>query len=492
MVKLMPAWGPQTMTDRSNEATSLDATRAEKKRAAGTSVIAALGLTGMKLAVGLLSGSLGILAEAAHSGLDLVAALVTFMAVSVSDRPADESHTYGHGKIENFSALIETLLLFVTCAWIIYEAVMRLFVRPVEVDPSLWAFLVVVVSIGIDVSRSRMLYRAARKHRSQALEADALHFSTDVWSSLVVLGGLALVWTGRHILPADSAVLNKADAVAALGVAFIVLFVSYRLGKRTIDVLLDTAPEGLRERIAAAAGEVEGVLRTGQVRLRSSGARIFVDMSIEVDRNLSFERTHAIAEAVEARIQALAPGADVVVHTDPRKIEREDLARRIRTIASRTQVPVHNISIHEDRGEIHVDLHLEVDDRMRLRQAHDLASRIERDIGAELPAVTRVNTHIESRGTGVARGRDVTTEEAPLAGEVKRIAEAVVGRACCHDIVVRRQDGRLSVMLHCAFDPDLPVSEAHRLSSRIEEALKAEMPQIEAVLVHAEPEARDR
>jgi len=349
--------------------------------------------------------------------------------------------------------------------------------------------LVVVVSIGIDVSRSRMLYRAARKHQSQALEADALHFSTDVWSSAVVLVGLAFVWAGRHILPSGSRFLDKADAVAALAVAFIVLFVSYRLGKRTIDVLLDTAPAGLKEQIMAAADEVEGVLHAGKVRLRRSGARIFVDMTIEVDRNLSFERTHAISEDVEARIQALAPGADVVVHTDPREIERENMARRIRAIAERNQIPVHNISIHEDHGEIHVDLHLEVDDHLLLHQAHDLASHIERDLRADIPTVSRVNTHIESRGTGVGSGRDVTAEEAPLAERVKRIADGIVGRDCCHNILIRRQGERLSVSLHCGFDRDLPVIEAHRLSSRIEEALKAEIPAVDQVLVHTEPEA---
>ncbi|MGZ5424754.1 MAG: cation diffusion facilitator family transporter, partial [Candidatus Aminicenantales bacterium] len=204
------------------DAAALDLSRSDKKRAAVSSVIAALGLTGMKLVVGLLSGSLGILAEAAHSGLDLVAAVITFVAVSVSDRPADEAHPYGHGKVENFSALIETALLFITCAWIVYEAVQRIFFREVRVDPSLWAFLVIIVSIAIDVSRSRMLMRAAKKHQSQALEADALHFSTDVWSSAVVLGGLALVGAGRHILPGESRLLGRADAAAALGVAFIV------------------------------------------------------------------------------------------------------------------------------------------------------------------------------------------------------------------------------------------------------------------------------
>jgi cation diffusion facilitator family transporter len=467
---------------------AIDASRSEKKRAAWSSVLAALGLTGMKLVVGLLSGSLGILAEAAHSGLDLVAAVVTLVAVSVSDRPADDSHPYGHGKIENFSALIETLLLFVTCAWIIYEAVRRIFFQDVRVEPSFWAFLVVVISIAVDVSRSRMLYRAARKHQSQALEADALHFSTDIWSSAVVLGGLSLVLLGQKLLPGRAELLNRADALAALGVAFIVLFVSYRLGKRTIDVLLDSAPDGLKDRIVAASDEVEGVLHSGQVRLRRSGPRVFVDMTIEVDRNLSFERTHAIAESVEARIQALVPGADVVIHTDPRETERENLVRRIRAVAERNLVPVHNVSVHEDGGEIHVDLHLEVDDHLLLYQAHELASHIERDLRADIPAIARINTHIESRGTGIGSGRDVTAEMGQLVTRVKAVTDKVAGRACCHNILVRRQGNRLSVSLHCGFDPNLPVVEAHRLSTRVEEALKAEIPEIEQVLVHTEPE----
>ncbi len=471
------------------EPTAVELTHREKRTAAGNSVLAALGLTGMKLAVGLLSGSLGLLAEAAHSGLDLVAALVTFVAVSVSDRPADEAHPYGHGKVENFSALIETVLLFLACAWIIYEAVHRIFFRAVEVDPSLWAFLVVIVSIAVDVSRSKMLYRAAKKHQSQALEADALHFSTDIWSSAVVLGGLVLVWLGKKILPGHAGVLNRADAVAALGVAFIVLFVSYRMGKRTIDVLLDRAPEGLKEKIAAAADGVEGVITVGKVRLRRSGAVIFVDMTIEVDRTLSFERTHAIAEDVEARIQAVVPGSDVVIHTDPRESARETMARRIRTIAERNQIPVHNISVHEDHGEIHIDLHLEVDDHLLLHQAHDLASHIEEDLRGDIPAIKRVNTHIESRGTGIGSGLDVTAGEGALVEQVRKIADAVAGRACCHDILIRRQGDRFAVSLHCGFDKNLPVIEAHRLSSRIEEALKKEIPAIEQVLVHTEPEA---
>ncbi len=472
------------------EASSVDLSVKEKKSAAANSVLAALGLTGMKLAIGLVTGSLGILAEAAHSGLDLVAAVVTYMAVRVSDRPADEDHPYGHGKVENFSALIETVLLFLTCAWIVYEAVNRIFFRTVEVSPNAWAFLVVIVAIVVDISRSRMLYRAARKHHSQALEADALHFHTDVWSSSVVLGGLTLVWAGKHLLPRRADLFQKADALAALGVAFIVLFVSYRLGKRTIDVLLDRAPDGMPGKIAEAAAGVDGVMKAGQVRVRRSGPRVFVDMIIEVDRNLSLERTHAIAEAVESRVQDIAPGADVVIHTDPRESERETIARRVRAVADRNQIPVHNISVHDDRGRLFVDLHLEVDDHLLLHQAHDLASHIEKDLRADIPAIQSVNTHIESRGTGVGAGIDVTAGEPGLVGLVRRVVDGIVGRASCHDIMIRRQGDKLLISLHCGFDSNLPIVEAHRISTRIEETLKSEIPAVDHVLVHAEPEVR--
>jgi cation diffusion facilitator family transporter len=265
-----------------------------------------------------LTGSLGILAEAAHSALDLVAAAITLLAVSVSDRPADEDHTYGHGKVENFSALVETLLLVITCAWIIYEAIQRLFFHAPVVDANIWAFLTMGISVIVDINRSRMLYAAARKHQSQALEADALHFATDIYSSCVVLVGLALVWLGQNVFPAYTELLVKADAVAALGVAIIVLFVSYNLGKRTADVLMDRAPAGIPAQVSAAAASVPGVLQVEQVRVRRSGPGIFVDLTVAVDRNLPFERTHQVAAAVEAAVQQIAPKADVVVHTDPR------------------------------------------------------------------------------------------------------------------------------------------------------------------------------
>jgi cation diffusion facilitator family transporter len=291
----------------------------EKRNAALSSVVAAVGLTTFKIIVGLLTGSLGILAEAAHSGLDLVAALVTFFAVRVSDKPADAKHNYGHGKIENLSALFETVLLLVTAVWIIYEAVQRLFYRHVEVEISIWAFLVMAVSIIIDYTRSRILYRAAKAHNSQALEADALHFSTDIWSSSVVILGLVLVWLG-NMFPALE-FLKKADAIAAAGVALIVVYVSLEMGLRTIHGLLDTAPDGFVDKIKAELATLPGISDVHNLRVRYSGPMMFVDAHVRMDGSLTLNQTHELTKQVEKTIQGIAPSADVTVHAEPLKPE---------------------------------------------------------------------------------------------------------------------------------------------------------------------------
>jgi cation diffusion facilitator family transporter len=288
----------------------------EKSNAALSSVVAAIGLTTFKIIVGALTGSLGILAEAAHSALDLVAALVTFLAVKLSSKPPDKQHPYGHGKIENLSALFETLLLLATCGWIIYEAIQRLFFKPVEVEVSIWAFIVMATSIVIDFTRSRVLARAAKKHHSQALEADALHFSTDIWSSSVVILGLGLVSVGRMV-PGMS-FLRQADAVAALGVAVIVVYISFQLGVRTIQSLLDTAPDGLEDEIRKAVEAITGVNNCHHIRIRHSGPYLFVDAHILVNGDQTLVEAHDLTKKVEAVIQKLCPGgADVTIHPEP-------------------------------------------------------------------------------------------------------------------------------------------------------------------------------
>jgi cation diffusion facilitator family transporter len=287
----------------------------EKRSAALSSVVAAVFLTGMKVVVGVLTNSLGILAEAAHSALDLVAALVTLFSVRKSDQPPDDSHLYGHGKVENLSALVETGLLLATCGWIIYEAVQRVFFRVVEVDASLWAFLVMAVSIVVDVSRSRILKRAAIKFKSQALEADALHFSTDVWSSSVVILGLIGVRLAQGNL--RLAFLRRTDAIAAMGVAVIVIYISQQLGRRCIDDLMDAAPTGLAEGIRRRVESIPGVADCHQIRVRTSGAHVFVDLHASFSGARSLEDVHLQTEAIEAAVRELEPRADVTVHPEP-------------------------------------------------------------------------------------------------------------------------------------------------------------------------------
>lgn len=287
----------------------------KKQSAAKSSVLAAMGLVLMKGTAGVLTGSLGILAEALHSALDLVAALVTWFAVRFSSKPADRDHLYGHGKYENMAALFETLLLLLTCFWIIHEAVRRLWGGEFDMIVNVWSFLVMGISIVVDISRSRRLSRVARQYNSQALEADALHFSTDIWSSAVVILGLICVAAADWFPQAGW--LQYADAVAAVCVGLIVIGVSFRLGTRSLRVLLDTAPEGLEEDIIRAAQSVPGVINCHQVRLRSSGAQIFVDMHVLMDGGKSLKEAHRLTEEIERSVRMIAPGADITVHPEP-------------------------------------------------------------------------------------------------------------------------------------------------------------------------------
>jgi cation diffusion facilitator family transporter len=279
----------------------------EKKRVAGTSVVAAIFLTGFKLIIGVLTGSLGILSEALHSGLDLIAALITYFSVRISDKPADKDHHFGHGKIENFSALIETLLLVITCIWIVYEAINRLVSGNTHIEVTVWSYIVVVTSIAIDITRSRALYRVARKHNSQALEADAIHFSTDIWSSAVVLIGLVCANFGLYI----------ADSIAALGVAVIVLSVSYKLGKRAVNVLLDSSPVSVSEKISSFIKSVPEVSYFHDLKVRVAGADTFVNVTIHVDPQLNITEAHAISHKVESAICSNINRCEVQIHYEP-------------------------------------------------------------------------------------------------------------------------------------------------------------------------------
>ncbi len=471
----------------------MDAQVREKGLAAASSVVAAIFLTSMKLVIGLATGSLGILAEAAHSALDLVAAIITFFAVRVSDRPADETHPYGHGKVENLSALAETLLLLLTCAWIIYEAMDRLFFSFKEVDPSIWAFLTMGISIVIDFSRSRVLARAAKKYESQALEADALHFSTDIWSSMVVIIGLALVWYGE--VTGQKAIFVRADALAALVVAVIVIYVSLRLGGRTIDALLDRAPSGMAARISSAVAGVKDVRQVNQVRVRSVGNQNFVDLRVAVPRNLSFEESHAVTDQVQDAVHAISPKADVVVHTVP-TAEEQGVLERIQTIAARGRFAIHNVTTHWTGRGIWIDLDLEVDPDLTLERAHALATELESRLHAEFGqgnapvpgAVADINVHIEPRAEELLRGAELPAKQAKEFSErIESIRRDLPRTHAIQDIQAQKLNGKVYLSFHLLVDPESSIAEVHGLSEEMENRLRREFPELGRVVIHAEP-----
>lgn len=467
---------------------SSESMRSEKRGVAGNSVLAAIAITALKIIVGLTTGSLGILSEAAHSGLDLVAAIVTFFSVRVSDKPADFDHQYGHGKVENFSAFIETGLLLLTCVWIVYEAIKRLFFHHVEIEPSIAAFLVMFFSMIVDFWRSRALGRIAAKYDSQALEADALHFSTDIWSSAVVVLGLLLVMLGRRN---GIGWLRDADPIAALAVATIVIYVSSRLARKTIDALLDAAPAGARKQIIAALSDVDGLLEIDRVRIRRAGNRYFADLSIGLDRNVTFQRSEQVVDAVTSAVHDVLPDADVMVHSVPRAQHSENIFDRVRAVATRHNFNVHDISVQDLRGDLHVEQHLELDERLSLKDAHDRVTVLETEIRHEVPEINSILTHIESEPATIERGDEIV-QDPHLEKRLKKIVAEFPEVIDMHEVLFKRVRGRLYVSCHCTMRDDLPLSRVHDIQTEIEIRFKQEAPELFRVLIHPEPVTDNR
>jgi cation diffusion facilitator family transporter len=469
-------------------APSAELMRAEKRAAAGNSVLAALLITGLKIAVGVTTGSLGILSEAAHSGLDLIASVLTFFSVRVSDKPADADHQYGHGKVENFSAFVETGLLLLTCAWIVYEAVFRLFFRRIDIEPSLAAFGVMLFSMCVDWWRSRALGKIANKYDSQALEADALHFSTDIWSAGVVVLGLALVMAG-HTFHLEW--LRDADPVAALIVAGVVVSVSWRLARRTIDALLDAAPKGVRGQIYDAVSHLDGVLEVDRVRIRRAGNRYFADLAVGLARTVTFQRSGQLVAAVTDSVRRILPDADVTVQPLPRAQRSENVFDRIRAAATGKNLNVHDISVQELDGRLHVEQHVELDERMTLKDAHDQVTELEADMRRDVPQISDILTHIESEPATIERPEEVVSD-AELEHRLKAVAAHFPEVLDVHDFVIKRVRGRLYVSLHCTMPDDLSLTRVHDIQTELEIRFKQDAPELFRVLIHPEPSTDNR
>jgi cation diffusion facilitator family transporter len=460
----------------------------EKKSVALNSIFAAVAITLMKVVVGTATGSLGILSEAAHSGLDLVAAAVTYFSVRVSDKPADATHQYGHGKVESFSAFVETGLLLLTCVWIVYEAVKRLFFLTVEIEPTVWAFAVMGISMLVDYWRSRRLRKIADRYDSQALQADALHFRTDIWSSAVVMLGLALVLAARQFsLPW----LFKADPVAALFVACIVVYVSSQLARQTIDALLDAAPAGIRSRIIQEVYRVDGVLEVARVRIRRAGSRYFADVSIAMSRNVTFQKSEQVSNEVAARIRKLLPDSDVVVNTVARASRQESLFDRIRAVATRNNLNVHDISVQDLGGRLHVEQHVELDERLSLKEAHDRVTRLEAEMKHDVGEIYSILTHIESEPATIQTS-DGLLRVPSFEKRLQAVTQSFPEVVDMHDLVFKRVGGRLYLSLHITMQDDLPLSRVHDIQTAVEGRFRQEVPELFRVLIHPEPQTDNR
>ncbi len=467
----------------------LESMRSEKRTVALHSLLSAIAITFLKLVVGLSTRSLGILSEAAHSGLDLVAAFITLLSVRVSDKPADAEHQYGHGKVENFSAFLETGLLLLTCIWIVWEAARRLGGHhAVHIEPSLTAFGVLFASMAVDWWRSGALRRIARKYDSQALEADALHFSTDVFSSGVVALGLFLVLVGDSW---QRPWLAKADSIAALIVSVVIVYVSWRLARQTIDALLDAAPAGYRGRIMDAALKVNGVIEVERVRVRRAGNRYFADLTVGLARNVTFQRSDQVVAEISASVHGILPDSDVVIHSVPRETGHENIFDRIRAVAARNNFNVHDVSVQDLSGRLHVEQHLELDEKLSLKQAHDLATGVEAEMRKEVPEISTILTHIESEPATIESGEKIA-RDAALERRLKPIVREFPEVLDMHDVEIKRVREKVYMSCHCTMPDDLPLSRVHDVSTALEIRFKQVAPELFKVLIHPEPQTDNR
>jgi cation diffusion facilitator family transporter len=404
---------------------------------------------------------------------------MTYFAVRISGKPADEEHHYGHGKIESISALAETALLFVLSGIVIWAALQRLLSQEAHVvEPTLWAFLTIVGSIVVDFFRARVLYQVAKETASEALEADALHFGADMWSSIAVLIGLAAVAFGYP----------WADSAAALIVASFVCLAGWRLGTRTLNTLTDTAPAGVADRIVAAAKRVKGVVAVEHVRVRTVGATLFVELSVAVSRTLPLDRVAILRMEIVSAICKMMPGAEVNVAATPRPLDDETVLERVMVIARNMALAVHHVTVQAISGRLSVSLDLEVDGSLPLAAAHDIASSLETAIRDELGPAVEVDTHIEPLQLLGVAGRDAPAERvAAIQKELSAVARKLDFVREVHDVRVRETKNGEIVNFHCRVDPSLTVRDVHDKVDELERSVRRHFPEILRVIGHAEP-----
>jgi cation diffusion facilitator family transporter len=447
-------------------------------------MLAAAAMTLLKLAAGLFSGSLGVLSDAAHSALDLAGAALTFFSVQVSDKPADEDHTYGHGKIENVSSLAEAGLMVVSCAWIIFEAVSRIAHHIVELRHSIWPVLVLVLSIAVDYWRSRQLRLVAERTGSPALATDAFHFASDIWSTLAVLAGLAASWLGSRY---GVSWLRFADPVAAIVVSLMILRITFALTRETVGVLMDQIPAETRRQIVTEVEQVPGVLAVEQARVRRAGAAHFADLTLALPRSYTFEHAGELVRAATDAVHRTLPDADVVIHTVPSKGRAESIFDRVRAVAARNNVNVHELSVQSHHGRLRIEQHVELNENMSLLEAHNFVSAMEAEILRDTPEIDSVLTHIESEPATIEQPEDAVVEDRRIEIALRAAASAFNEIEDVHEITVRRAGDHIDLSCHCTLPDHLTMQRVHEVITALEDHLKIECPEVSRVTIHPEP-----
>ena len=493
----------------------------EKKRIVITSIIASACLALFKLIIGFYTNSLGILSESFHSGLDVIAVLMTFYAITVVIRPPDSKFTYGYAKIESLTSLTQILLLFMVAGYIFYEGLERIFFKIIEPEITFFSFAIMIISIVVDYGRSKALFRVARKYGSQAIEADALHFKADMLSSSIVLVGLVIVLVLK---------IPNADAYAALIIACMIIYTSLGLGKRTLDVLLDKAPKGIKHVILESVSGLEGVDKAHDIRVRNVGSKIFIDLHIEVPRTSTNDKAHKIATSVENRIRNIIPNSDVLVHVDAIEAESETITDIIRLIASETEgiKNVHSIYFshipelmdkHIDKKPyenkldkidgmlfnkevdtkkqnkdnnklLHLYLDVQVDSGLDLRTAHNIIEKFESKVKEEMPIIKNITTHIEFENE---QGKIIGIEKEVNSFHIEKIRKScfkIKGVVNCKDIGIVDMGGdqhiTLTIIIQSSNPKDLTVYDAHQIATDVQQMVMYDTGATR-VVVHAEP-----
>jgi len=449
----------------------------EKKAVAIYSIMAAIFLITAKTAIGLWTGSLAILTDAVHSLLDLGASIITYFSVRISDKPSDREHHFGHGKVESLGALLQILFLLGACVGIILRAVDKIQSHSAEINLNIWAFVVILLSITIDFNRVRALRRVAKKYSSQALAADALHFSADIYVSAVVLLGLVAIKLG---FPA-------ADPIAAIAVSLFIISTAIRLARRAVDVLLDRAPAETEEIIRQTVRNFPEILDITKLRLRSDGRMTFAEMSLNVDRALTFGRADDLAARLQKALQDRLPAVDATFTLIPASAESEKTADAIRYIVSSFGLTLHHLIISETNEGPFASMHIELPGEITLDEAHSRAGEISARLHKEIPTLKKAVIHTEPSGTDDSCSHKGISNLDFLRDRVKTIVESFPGVADCHNIVLTPLTQGLALSADMRMDGTVTLEQTHQMSEKVEKKLREEITELTSITIHLEP-----